>query len=227
MKYLIIILLTLTSTISFTQSLSEKTGETNSLWNALAIEAGVYPSTWTVSEFRLAAKEYAESIGLEYTNHATNGWNNVEILHFSVSTQVTDLDSIGSEDLYIAIVNDSSSNFTNDTASDTSSVNTISIDSISNSISLHTPKTPCTNCASEVIKTPKQAYIYYKQQCKLARTTKGETKKLHIRNAKASHIHLAKLRKKVSKKHKRFRPKKHMPFLSKKWINYKFGVCLK
>jgi hypothetical protein len=50
---------------TYSQSLASKTGEI-SLWNALAINAGIKPAELTKSVYKQLAHEYAQSVGLTY-----------------------------------------------------------------------------------------------------------------------------------------------------------------
>lgn len=59
-------------------SLATETGETTSLWDALAWHNGVDPASWTISEFRAEAQAFAQFHGLVYDKSAKG---NLAILH--------------------------------------------------------------------------------------------------------------------------------------------------
>ena len=85
-----IVSLTLCTTLSlqaYSQSLSSITGEI-SLWNALAIRAGIKPTELTKLVYRKLADEYAVSVGLTYDG-SYNG--NIALLNTELPIQVGEL----------------------------------------------------------------------------------------------------------------------------------------
>lgn len=231
MKYLIAILFVFALGITNAQSLSETTGETTSLWNALAIEAGVNPSDWTTSEFRKAASDYAKSIGLEYTNNESNGWNNIEILHHSPSFSTKDIDTV---ETYVEVSMTSANTSleepyidSKDTLVSLDTLVTINVQSISTESNLE----EFVQLTKRVIYSSKIAFELYQSNARLARLTSNPSERKYLSHkAKVYKNDYRKLlynSNKPLKKIKRFKPKKRMPFLSKKWCNHTFGWCLK
>ena len=84
MKYLTILLLFVSFTLN-AQSLSETTGETKSLYNAICIHNDITPGDIGMKEFRKLAGEYAEEVGCtsDYELYLHNGGNNLFILYFN------------------------------------------------------------------------------------------------------------------------------------------------
>lgn len=84
MKYLTILFVLLSFTIT-AQSLSEITGETRSLYNAICIYNDITPGDIGMKEFRKLAAEYAEEVGCtsDYELYLYNGGNNLFILHYN------------------------------------------------------------------------------------------------------------------------------------------------
>ena len=82
MKHTFIIMaIMLCAFVCNSQSLADITGQQISLFNAMAIAQGIEPIDYTVTQFRKDVVIYAESVGIPYYNAATNGYNNVAILH--------------------------------------------------------------------------------------------------------------------------------------------------
>ena len=80
---LIIVLFTLNVNA---QSLSEQTGETKSLYNAICIYNDITPGDIGMTEFRVLATKYAKEVGCtNYELYLYNGGNNLYILYFDAS----------------------------------------------------------------------------------------------------------------------------------------------
>lgn len=246
MKYLIIILLFVTNLMN-AQSLAQLTGENNSLWNALAVKEGVNPSTWTTTQFRVKATEYATSLGLVYYNDKTNGNNNLEILHYVKDTVVIpesmkiESANISNDNEYHTVF-DYSDIILNDTLVKVSDTiiqydTTTIIDTLTQIDTVQIYFCDCRNMSSQDVKkysismlelsksdtsiiVKESALLCYRQSKKYYTSLMKEEKKYEIQPINNIGMY------KVTKKRKRKRVRR-TKLSFKKWLNMKFGWCLK